>query len=94
MAQDISKSSVPLAWLVAAVITVGGGFYWMADLNARVNSMEDVVRELHSDLAAINGNRLTRIETMLEGLSSNVARVVIAIEQGKDKPVPDRDLSR
>lgn len=93
MAQDISKSSVPLAWLVAAVITVGGGFYWMADLNARVNSMEDVVRELVQQ-AAINGNRLTRIETMLEGLSSDVARVVIAIEQGKDKPVPDRDLSR
>lgn len=76
---SLSKSSVPLAWLIASVITVGGGFYWMADLNARVNSMEEVVRELVTQ-GAINGNRLTRIETMIEGLSEDIGKIVAAIE--------------
>lgn len=87
---SLTKSTVPVAWLICAVLTVGGGFYWMADLNARVNSMEDVVRELVSQ-DNINANRLTRIETMVEGMSVDVGKIVDRIEEAAiNKPSVDR----
>lgn len=77
---NLTKSTVPVAWLISAVIVVGGGFYWMADLNARVNSMEDVVRELVAQ-GTINGNRLTRIETMMEDMAIDLSKIVDRIDE-------------
>jgi hypothetical protein len=93
MSQEVSltKSTVPVAWFVTALLTVGGGFYWMADLNARVNSMEAVVRELVAQ-GTISGNRLTRIEAMIENLTEDVGKIVNRYESGFSTRPPFNSL--
>ena len=79
--RDITRQYVPIGYLVSMIAMAGSGFYWLADLNGRVNGLASTMvrvaaqAEASNKVIEINSNRLTRLEIQFEGIRDDIAEL-------------------
>ena len=60
MIDKLPLPPIPIPWVVFIALQTGGGFYWAASLENRVESLTREATHI-----SINDNRLTRIEAQM-----------------------------
>jgi hypothetical protein len=61
---------IPIAIIVALALQTGGAFWWAGKADERLTAVERKV-----DLAAPQGDRLTRVETRLESVQDGIGEI-------------------
>lgn len=87
---SVAKATIPLAWALSGVITLGGGFYWIATLNAKVEQLGEQRAAIVALDALIdrNGMRLTTLEAEVRVLERDLDTITNYI-RGQQPPYPD-----
>ncbi len=67
---------VPIAMIVAIMVQTGGGIWWAATVNARVNAIETSIQS-----TAPQADRLTRVEVQIEVVKDGVNEIKRLIQQ-------------
>jgi hypothetical protein len=61
---------VPIALILAILMQTGGMVWWAASASERINALER-----RAELAAPQGDRLTRVETKLEAVQDGISEI-------------------
>jgi hypothetical protein len=68
---DLTNVRIPLPWALFIALQTGGGFYWVATLEAKVDDIEARGSPQVIDLS----NRTTRLEARFDSLRSELDRL-------------------
>lgn len=80
MVESFNRWTIPIPWVVFIVLQTGGGFFWAASLQSKVDQHAIAIGEAKTEIAGAYSKADSAV-TAITGITAQMAMVVAAIQQ-------------